>query len=379
LAGVHHDCMTKASDFEAETKSRGEELKAIAEAKKIIIEATGGAASAASFLQLSRASSPNFHAVRFVRDLARKHHSTALAQLAKRMASAVRFAGRGGEDPFAKVKGLIADMITKLEEEGEADATHKAYCDKEMGETKVKFDDKTAEIEKLTTAIDDMNAKSAKLKEEVATLQKELSDLAASQAEMDKLRSEEHEAFVANKAVLDKGLDGIKLALKVLRDYYGKAEKSHGAASGAGGGIIDLLEVCESDFEKELAEATQAEETAAAEYTQVTKENEIAKANKDQDVKYKTAESTDLDKSVAETTSDLENVQSEIAAVNEYWAKLKDECIEKAEPYAEKVKRRDAEIAGLKEALDILAGEAVLLQQGASTRRLRGVRRHGLA
>jgi hypothetical protein len=373
LAATHHNCMTKASDFEAETTSRGEELKAIAEAKKIIIEATGAALNQVSFLQMSTGST-DFQAVRFVRKLARKHHSGALAQLAKRMASVIRYGNRNGDDPFAKVKGLIADMITKLESEGEADATHKAYCDKEMSETKVKHEDKSAEIEKLSTSIEDMSAQSAKLKEEVATLQKELADLAASQAEMDKLRQTENAAYVANKAEATKGLDGIKLALKVLRDYYG-SDKSHAAAEGAGGGIIDLLEVCESDFEKELAQMDAEEETAASAYEQETKQNEIDKANKDQDVKYKTQEATDLDKAIADATSDLDNVNTENAAVNEYWGKLKDECLEKVEPYEEKVKRRDAEIAGLKEALDILSGEAVLLQQ-SSTRRLRGVQKH---
>merc|ERR1712194_475585 len=39
-ATLHHDCMTKAANFEAETKSRGEELKALATARKIIKEAT---------------------------------------------------------------------------------------------------------------------------------------------------------------------------------------------------------------------------------------------------------------------------------------------------------------------------------------------------
>merc|ERR1719171_2731615 len=53
LADTHQECMTKATDFEAETASRGEELKVIAQAKKIIIEATGGAtAQTYSFLQL---------------------------------------------------------------------------------------------------------------------------------------------------------------------------------------------------------------------------------------------------------------------------------------------------------------------------------------
>merc|ERR1740130_1864045 len=44
LATLHQDCMTGAEDFESETKSRGEELKALATAKKIIVEATSGAA-----------------------------------------------------------------------------------------------------------------------------------------------------------------------------------------------------------------------------------------------------------------------------------------------------------------------------------------------
>merc|ERR1719199_899693 len=44
LATLHQDCMKGAEDFEAETKSRGEELNALATAKKVIVEATSGAA-----------------------------------------------------------------------------------------------------------------------------------------------------------------------------------------------------------------------------------------------------------------------------------------------------------------------------------------------
>merc|ERR1719198_1651750 len=127
-----------------------------------------------------------------------------LAQLASRLDSAVRFGQQAGADPFAKVKGLIADMISKLEAEAEADATHEAFCDKEIAESDVKHADKTAEIAKLTSSIDSMSARSAQLKEEVAALQKALADLAASQAEMDKLRQEENTAFVANKAEMEK-------------------------------------------------------------------------------------------------------------------------------------------------------------------------------
>jgi len=54
LADLHQDCMTKAEDFEAETTSRGEELKALAMAKKAVKDNTAGASDQSySFLQLS--------------------------------------------------------------------------------------------------------------------------------------------------------------------------------------------------------------------------------------------------------------------------------------------------------------------------------------
>merc|ERR1719311_1747059 len=301
LASLHQDCMTGAEDFEAETKSRGEELKALATAKKIIVEATSGAQDISySFVQVSMTSGAdlaNFEAVRFVRDLAQKQKSTALAQLASRMVSAMR--GNSG-DIFGKVKGLISDMIEKLLAEAEADATEKAYCDKEMAETETKKADKEAAIEKLTTSIDSMTAKSAKLKEEVATLQKELAALAKAQAEMDKPRAEQKAAFDTNSAEMKKGVEGVKLALKVLREYYAKGDKAHSSADGAGSGIIGLLEVCESDFTKGLTEMTAEEQTAAADYESYSKQDDIDRTAKGQDVKYKTKEAAGLDKSASE-------------------------------------------------------------------------------
>merc|ERR1719454_664340 len=129
-------------------------------------------------------------------------------------------------------------------------------------------------------------AKSAKLKEEVTVLQKELADLAASQTEMDKIRKEENSVYTEYKAENEKALKGIQLALKVLKDYYAKADKAHGAAEGSSSGIINLLEVCESDVSRGLAEATAAEEDAQLEYDTQTKDNELTTTTKTQDVKY---------------------------------------------------------------------------------------------
>merc|ERR1719486_404587 len=265
--------MTTAQDFEAEVKSRAEELKALAVAKKALTDNTGAADSLSyglnqvSFVQRLQTGTDlaHFEAVRFVRDLARKENSKSLAQLATRMASAMRLSSGDGEDPFSKVKGLIMDMIEKLEAEAGADAKHKAYCDKEIAYADEKKANRISEIEKLTTSIDQMSARSAQLKEEVAALEKSLADLATTQAAMDKLRAEEHAQFLSNKADMEQGIKGVKTALSVLTEYYASDGKAHDAALGSGSGIIGLLEVVESAFTKGLAEYEGTEASAQAE------------------------------------------------------------------------------------------------------------------
>merc|ERR1719353_650919 len=101
----------------------------------------------------TRADLANFEVVRAVKQLGRKQHSPLLTQLASRINSAIKL-GHGEGDVFAKVKGLITDMIAKLEKEAEGDATEKAYCDKETAETTAKKEEKTAEVEKLSTKIE---------------------------------------------------------------------------------------------------------------------------------------------------------------------------------------------------------------------------------
>merc|ERR1719408_1174402 len=181
-------------------------------------------------------------------------------------------------------------MIATLESEAEEDASQKAYCDKEMSETTAKHDELTAESDKLSTSIDQKKAASAKLKEEVATLQNELATMAKAKADADKLRQEEKAAYEKNSAEMELGIEGVKKALQVLREYYAKDGKSHGAAEGAGASIIGLLEVCESDFTKGLTEMSAQEQTAAADYEAYCKQDEIDRAAKEQDVKYKTKE-----------------------------------------------------------------------------------------
>jgi chromosome segregation ATPase len=317
-----------------------------------------------------------FEAVRKIRDLAKSEHSLELAQLASRVASAMHAEVSNGDDPFAKVKGLISDMIARLEEKASADASQKAYCDKELSESRAKKEKKMAELEKLSSSIDTKTARSAQLKREVAELQTALGELAASQAAMTKLRAEEKDAFARNKQDLEDGIDGVRTALGVLRDYYGGGDKAHEAAGEESTGIIGLLEVIESDFSTNLAEITATEENAAVTFDRQSKENEVDKAKKEKDVEHKTKEAESLDQAVTELSSDRDGVQSEHDAIHSYLGELEKQCIAKPETYAERKASREAEIAGLKEALSILSEGESLIEQKSSKKFLH---RHSVA
>jgi len=282
-----------------------------------------------------------------------------------------------GADPFAKVKGLIEDMIAKLEKEAEEDATEKAYCDEEMGKTEAKRGELMDDESKLTAKIDQATSKSASLTEDIKQLEADLAALMKSQSEMDKIRQEENEDFLQAQADLKLGLEGVRKALTVLRDYYASSDsfvqqpampETHTKATGAGTGIIGILEVVESDFAKGLAKEEAQEEDSQAEYEQITQENQVTKTMKDQDLKYKTKEVKALKKAIADLSSDRDTISNELAAVNEYYAKLKDRCVAKPETYEERKARREAEINGLKEALSILENETAFVQRKSHRR-----------
>jgi len=395
LATASSTCMTVAADHEATVKSRTEELNAIATAKKILNDTSSGAVSQSySFVQVAskmetRADLANMEVVGMIKKLAKQHHSAALAQLASRVQATIRYGSAGGEDPFAKVKGLITDMISKLESEAKSEATEKAYCDEEMKKTEAKKSELEGVISRLTSKIDLAAAKSAGLKEDVKVLQAELATLSRQQAEMDSIRAEEKAAFDQAKAELELGISGVQKALSVLKDYYQgsaafvqgssnfdafmqqpAAPQKHSKASGAGGSIIDILEVCESDFAKNLATEETEEADAVANYEKTTQENKLSVTMKSQDVKYKTKEFKSLDKSVSDLSGDRDTTQTELSAVLDYYAKIKDRCIAKPESYEERKARREAEIAGLKDALNILENETAFMQRGK--RSLRG-------
>merc|ERR1719163_2486896 len=175
--------------------------------------------------------------------------------------------------PFEKVKGLISDLITRLEAEASAEATEKAFCDEETAKSNAQREDLESTLSKLTTKIDTNTARSTKLKAEVKELEAELAKLAKEEAEMIKIRQETHADYVQAKADYEQGLGGVRQALVTLRDYYAQKETDetgaaflqgdsmrqpakpelHSKSGGSGINIIGILEVVESDFATNLA------------------------------------------------------------------------------------------------------------------------------
>jgi len=126
-----------------------------------------------------------------------------------------------------------------------------------------------------------------------------------------------------------------------------------------------MLEVIESDFAKGIANLDEEETVAQTQYDKQTQEIKIEVTVKRQEIAFKNKEIKSLSKVTSESSTDLDGVQTELAAVNEYFAKIQQECIAKPEPYEERRKRHEATLQGLQDAQQILSGGAFFLQQGA--------------
>jgi predicted nucleic acid-binding Zn-ribbon protein len=303
----------------------------------------------------------------------------------------VRYGNSAG-DPYAKVKGLLGDMLAKLQKEAEQEATEKAYCDEQLSKTKAKLDQLDDDASALTSQIDKAASRAASLKEEVAGLQSALAANTKAQAEMDEVRRTSHADYVVAKKELTEGLTGIRKALGVLRDYYGEGDSAaaamiqvqedaedgqpkppeqHKKNAGAGGGIMDILEVCESNFATNLAKEETEEADEVSAYEELSQENKLTQTNKGQDVKFKTQEAAGLDKTIADVTNDRESVNTELSAVMEYYAKIQKRCIAQPESYEARKKAREEEIAGLKEGMSVLEDAAAFVQKKNRMRRHR--------
>jgi septal ring factor EnvC (AmiA/AmiB activator) len=285
----------------------------------------------------------------------------------------MQMAGAASSDPFVKIRGLIEDMLTKLINEANEEATQKAFCDEEQGKSRAAQKEKTAKADNYQTRIDQGSATIAELSENVKTLEAEVAEIDSAQAEATKIRTEENVQNTKAMGEFKESADAVIRAMGVLKSYYSGAliqtgAQTHskqpafgGAKSDTGSSIISVLEVAESDFTRLFAETETAEDQAAAAFKKLSDENKISKATKEADAKGKGSEIKSLTVQVSHHKEDHASVSDELDAVNAYLEKLRPQCESKAMSYAEKKAAREAEISGLKEALEILEGKGVAM------------------
>merc|ERR1719281_1656292 len=356
LKDLKKDCQTRAREFEVTVKDNKAELTALGKAKAILLKKFALVQTSTKVHALAKAQAqnedPKSRALRSVEQLGRKLHSTALVSLAYRAAS----------DPFGKVRSMIEDMIAKLLQEAAEEATQKAFCDKEIGESNASKDEKQGKLDKVNSRLEKAESTIATLTEQVTVLSKEVADSDAAMAEATALRTKEKATFTAVEKDLSESQEACAAATEVLREYYegasliqmGEKAKNQADEQGDGSGILGMLEVAESDFATALAEARTVEGTAQSEFDKMKAEAKMLKATKTMEIKGKQSEIGSLKTTVSDLGTDKEGLTGELDAVLAYLDKLKPQCETKVPSYAERKAAREQEIEGLKDALEIL-------------------------
>jgi len=296
--------------------------------------------------------------------------SAVLASLAMRVSA----------DPFIKVKKLIQDLIERLVTEAAEEATKKGWCDTELGKATHTRDSNMDTIMSLNAELEGLEATKAKLEEEIATLTTEISDLNDSLTKETKMRGDEK---AENMDTLDKakaGLAATKDAYDVLSAFYKKAAKgkvsliqaspvdadapaSHSGAYKGGqqkaGGILAMLDVIISDFERTIKVTTKAEKASHREFVEFERTSKTSIASKETGKSQAESDLKSTDAKIAEGMDDLDKHQEMLDDVLKELEDLKPACVDTGMSYADRVQKRKDEIDALKKALCELDPEKV--------------------
>jgi len=304
----------------------------------------------------------------YLKAQAKKLKSNELAALAIRMK----------EDHFVKVRGMIKDLVSKLEADASAEADQKAWCDEEMEKSTSKRDENIGAMEGDLAAKTSAEAKIAKLEEEIATLMSEVAELTKALNEATQLRGEEKADNTKTLADATAGLAGVTKAMKILKDFYDNAliqtktqyKPPKGDASGmtvgdlapdsfsgdfsgnqdAAVGIIGQLDVIKSDFEGTIDATKSAESDAESEFDSYKSDTESDISSKEGEISTKEGEVKSTTGDLADYTDDLHTHTVLKADALKELAKLQPACVDTGSDYAEKVARREQEIESLKNA-----------------------------
>merc|ERR1719388_390355 len=217
---------------------------------------------------------------------------------------------------------MIKDMIFKLMEEANEEAEHKGFCDTELTTNKQTRDAKTEQAASLKAEIEKLSADIAKLASEIADLGDAIAAIDASVAKATAERTAEKEKNQATIADAAAGQAAVAQATEVLKAFYEKAaeataltqvgkglgqsfvqvsqKKTPGAPDTfdeaytgmASGGVMGMLEVCQSDFARLEADTSTAEDESQKAYDAFMSDSAEDKAVKSTQSKHKSNKKT---------------------------------------------------------------------------------------
>jgi hypothetical protein len=288
---------------------------------------------------------------------------------------------RATEDHFVKVRGIIKDLIARLEADAESEATQKTFCDEAMTAAMTSRDDANSEIELLAAEKAKLEAEKATLEKEIAELAAAIADLKAALIEATELRQAEQAENEKTIATAEEGEAAVKEALSVLEAFYSNAfvqkgkyvppnsdregktvsdrapeifDTTYHGDQTESKGIIGLLEIIVSDFERTISTVKTEEEIAEAAFQKFKTETEATIDEKTKSKEEKEARVKDIEDLLVENKDNTLEQDELLKAALAQLEGLHGQCVAGEETYEDRVAKREKEIEALKEALQIL-------------------------
>merc|ERR1719478_194520 len=284
-----------------------------------------------------------------------KLQSSLLTTLANEIAS----------DPFAKIKKLIQELIERLLAEAAAEANQKGWCDKSLGDAEQKRDYAAEEVAALNAEMAKLEATRDKLMEELAILDEEIAELKAARDKATKIRAIEKAENEETIKTAQEGLVAIEMAMDILTKFYKTAAKAtvlaqgpmddapdsgfksgqaYTGAQGSSTGIIGMMEVIKSDFERTIKVTTEEEAKAQKEYQKYMTETGMDLAEKKVAEREKEGYLDDAVSKLAEAQEKLDSESALLKTAISELIELQPACVDTGMSYAERVALRESEI-----------------------------------
>jgi len=134
---------------------------------------------------------------------------------------------------------------------------------------------------------------------------------------------------------------------------------SYRGSQEASTGIIGLLEVIKSDFDRTARKTLQAEKKAQAEFVEFDRTSRVDIKSKETQLEIDKEELKSTKSAIDRTVEDMETAQKLLDGAVKTIEELKPMCIDTGMSYKERAAKRDEEIAALKKALCALDPDGV--------------------